>query len=668
MNGKLSVAMCILVVAAVLAGLPARSRAAATADAGPILGVLLRVGAVSDGPSAYIAQLAASKLANTLLRSGMLVYWLADPVEYAGRLHPRGSLWVPLQAEEVVIGGMRLEPATAGAVVARLADSYGTDYTVVQGGSGRRMGWAEQVNRAERSVGSAKAFRLGPARVAVYQGDRTYSGSADVMSSLEYVGVYPDYVTASEIRQGALAGYDVLIMPGGAQDVQSYALGPMGKARIRSFVEAGGHYIGICAGAYLASDQAYGLNLVSASSRGRGTVGSYMSIVERPGGHPLFWGYPSTLDGLYYGGGPNFVADERGLAFVNEIPESWKNKALAGAAAIIEDAYGAGRVLLIGPHPENSRGPEGVYGMPRLFGNAMLWIARSEAETVELGVSAVSIEGGEGATGESAVGATGTAGAITADRVTKGAGSFRTDVDSLSAVIDSITRSVNKTAKITSSLDGKTSRSEFFWNFCYFGWTMKEPARRIRELPGKLSQLADEYERMEQAAADEEGDSGPIRECMSSLHTELEAVRSDLDVLEPLWDKVARDMAIIEADVDMLLARGANGNPQAGAGASQSDLDWWRLNIREYLVAVELVGGLNWKYWASENSMEETARTGHDELTGDPVQVVAASTLRGGIGILTMQAARLNRALEASSAALAVHESIHRIGGMRAAF
>jgi hypothetical protein len=183
---------------------------------------------------------------------------------------------------------------------------------------------------------------------------------------------------------------------------------------------------------------------------------------------------------------------------------------------------------------------------------------------------------------------------------------------------------------------------------------MKEPARRIRELPAKLSRLADDYEQLEQVSATFEGEAFGFPgysagECMLRSWNAVEAVSRDAAVLQPLWRRISEDMAEIECDVDDLLAK-------EKAGATPTELDWWRLNIREYLVAIELMGGLNWKYWVSGDSTEEPVRAGYDDEYGDPTQTVAASTTRGAIGTLTMGAMRLDEVLDANLAALAIAE------------
>ena len=61
------------------------------------------------------------------------------------------------------------------------------------------------------------------------------------------------FVTAEQIRNGILKDMDVLVQGGGGAHAQSEELEAPGRDAIRDFVKNGGGYLGICAGAYLAS-------------------------------------------------------------------------------------------------------------------------------------------------------------------------------------------------------------------------------------------------------------------------------------------------------------------------------------------------------------------------------------------------------------------------------
>ena len=68
-----------------------------------------------------------------------------------------------------------------------------------------------------------------------------------------------------DIRHGELEKHDVLVVPGGKASIQGSALGGEGRSAIRSFVRGGGGYVGVCAGAYLATvNHEWSLRLINA--------------------------------------------------------------------------------------------------------------------------------------------------------------------------------------------------------------------------------------------------------------------------------------------------------------------------------------------------------------------------------------------------------------------
>ena len=73
------------------------------------------------------------------------------------------------------------------------------------------------------------------------------------------------YITPEDIRGGALTNYDVVIFAGGSGSKQAEALNEQGRTAVRGFVEKGGVFVGICAGAYLAtSGYSWSLGLINA--------------------------------------------------------------------------------------------------------------------------------------------------------------------------------------------------------------------------------------------------------------------------------------------------------------------------------------------------------------------------------------------------------------------
>lgn len=209
-------------------------------------------------------------------------------------------------------------------------------------------------------------------RVALYADKgATMKSLPEVLKSLpESAGFEVTKVTAAEIRSGVLAKCDVLICPGGSGSGEGENLGQEGRERIREFVKGGGGFIGICAGAYLASiEYPWSLGLLNAHvldrphwDRGQGDVQLKISSAGRDAlradqetctihfeNGPLLG--PGNKDGL---------ADYEVLAaFDSEINENGAPKgAMKGTTAIARSTFGKGCVVCFSPHPEKTPGRE----------------------------------------------------------------------------------------------------------------------------------------------------------------------------------------------------------------------------------------------------------------------------------------------------------------------
>jgi hypothetical protein len=74
-------------------------------------------------------------------------------------------------------------------------------------------------------------------------------------------------LSGEAIRAGRTQEFDVIIVPGGNMGQQSAALGGDGRDKLRDYVRSGGGYVGICAGAFLATtDDDSMLKLINARS------------------------------------------------------------------------------------------------------------------------------------------------------------------------------------------------------------------------------------------------------------------------------------------------------------------------------------------------------------------------------------------------------------------
>ena len=117
--------------------------------------------------------------------------------------------------------------------------------------------------------------------VGVYLDKGAGPSANDLLRALEkFEQVSVTKLTAEQIRAGGLAGLDILMHPGGSGGEQGRNLEEAGREKIRGFVRAGGGFVGICAGAYLATAHyPWSLNILDAKvvdtkhwKRGIGTV------------------------------------------------------------------------------------------------------------------------------------------------------------------------------------------------------------------------------------------------------------------------------------------------------------------------------------------------------------------------------------------------------------
>lgn len=177
-------------------------------------------------------------------------------------------------------------------------------------------------------------------------------------------------VSAKEIAAGRLGDFDVLIQGGGRPGTQAQKLGSEGLQAIRDFVMHGGGYVGICAGARLAtSDREEFLNILNACvvdgkhwARGTGFVRMNLT----PAGKEQLNETRDTVRVWYHQGAllapgnhPELPAYTELATYATEIAKKGAPRGvMIGTTAIASSSYGKGRVLAISPHPEQTRGCE----------------------------------------------------------------------------------------------------------------------------------------------------------------------------------------------------------------------------------------------------------------------------------------------------------------------
>lgn len=191
------------------------------------------------------------------------------------------------------------------------------------------------------------------------------------------LGIDFGLLASKEIRQDMLDGYDILFVPGGWASDKIVALGERGRQKIRSFVDAGGSYLGICGGAGLALSHETGLALAQVSrvpTRIRlPSFSGGISLDHAVADHPIWRGIPEgaechawwpgqfalegaddvTVLGSY--GAPAPDSSVTDLPVLPDMDwEAWERdyginlnpERIIGEPAVIETRFGQGKVLL----------------------------------------------------------------------------------------------------------------------------------------------------------------------------------------------------------------------------------------------------------------------------------------------------------------------------------
>lgn len=186
-----------------------------------------------------------------------------------------------------------------------------------------------------------------------------------------------------------------MVFPGGGGRAEANALGVEGRNIVKEFVKNGGGYIGICAGAYLASigtgPYAVYLGIVNAQvkdiehwDRGSGDV--QIEIINP--NHPVIAGYCGAFNVLtvHYFNGPILIsANDPTLppytelaTYISDIHENGPEGVTPNTSALTASEYGNGRVVLFSFHPEFTAGLE------KMLVQATLWCAKTSPDEYPL--------------------------------------------------------------------------------------------------------------------------------------------------------------------------------------------------------------------------------------------------------------------------------------------
>jgi putative intracellular protease/amidase len=212
-----------------------------------------------------------------------------------------------------------------------------------------------------------------PLRVALY--DDAGSTGKGVPKMKEHIGkissTHLTVVKGEDIRAGVLKDFDVVLFTGGSGSRQAEGIGEEGRKQVKAFVERGGGYVGICAGAYLACEGfSWGLKILDAKTvspkwrRGAGTV--KMELTDE--GRRILGDRAGQFE-VRYVNGPIIkqstnaaIPDFKPLAFFRtELAENDSPKGvMVNSPAAASGTIGRGRVITFSPHPEQTDGLESL--------------------------------------------------------------------------------------------------------------------------------------------------------------------------------------------------------------------------------------------------------------------------------------------------------------------
>ena len=213
-----------------------------------------------------------------------------------------------------------------------------------------------------------------PVKVAVFADNGCGMGNIPLLLEIS-----PEYdvtiVGAKEVAAGELKKFDMLYMPGGYSSVAYNTLGEDGRKAIVDYIRGGGHYYGVCGGAFLISQTPVGKSAKAEPGTKflgvlpfkddkphhyRGKAPVRISLTDE--GKKVF---PKSDEKriVWYAGGPAFIDADKVDDSELEVFVKYDTRVIStldprptpdmtGKAAIVGGRVGKGKVYAQCPHPE----------------------------------------------------------------------------------------------------------------------------------------------------------------------------------------------------------------------------------------------------------------------------------------------------------------------------
>ncbi len=207
-----------------------------------LLSLVPSLAVAEELPYAYVVRVTMDnwfesyRFINTLIYSGVRVYWAQKSFTAADRNFSAGDFIIPVRAP--CIGWDNLPSAKVNEIVLETVKNHPKVELV----------------RVDEEF-KAEVLVLKPARVAIY-GDQI-SNCFVFYGLIKTLGFKADIVTGMEVRAGVLRNYNVFALPGDSLP-QLYSLGIDGCNEVKKFIINGGGLIASCAGTIATASEAPG--------------------------------------------------------------------------------------------------------------------------------------------------------------------------------------------------------------------------------------------------------------------------------------------------------------------------------------------------------------------------------------------------------------------------
>ena len=193
----------------------------------------------------------------------------------------------------------------------------------------------------------AELSDLSGVNVAIYNGTGVMISSRIALTKMfGWTGASVVNATASQIRDGFLNDYDILVVPGGSEGTANTDLGSEGKEKVQDFVYNGGSYFGICGGATFGATYLRLINCFMSPVNEPGSLIHMTTMhINQSSTGPDLSDLSENFTTMYYGS--QYFTPQYGTSFHRIATYDFNDK-----AGMIADTYGYGTVFLSSPHPE----------------------------------------------------------------------------------------------------------------------------------------------------------------------------------------------------------------------------------------------------------------------------------------------------------------------------